>query len=239
MLIKIHVATLKLSREYSKISLVKKVYADILFLQEVQFKNLYLYAYTLGMRVLVYNSKQETAVLFNEQKFKRVDNYIIKEKITGKRVWVYNVHLSDIPSVVHHKENISYGGVPLEASMDDIIFLCRKNRLPPMMKLLSKFESASTDKAIIGGNFNEPSHLDVPHLKLPVSKLLADRGFTDAFRNCYIHKNGFTWPSNKYFKNKPSQRIDYIYVKNVDVLKTNTLDFPFTDHKMVYSEMLI
>jgi endonuclease/exonuclease/phosphatase family metal-dependent hydrolase len=77
---------------------------------------------------------------------------------------------------------------------------------------------------IVGGDFNSPSHLDWGEdmkafhhnyvIEWPVSKSMADSGFTDAFREMAPvprFSRGFTWSPR--FDQSMQQRIDYLYYK--------------------------
>ena len=100
------------------------------------------------------------------------------------------------------------------------------------------------DIAIIAGDFNEPSHLDLENIKTPVSIEFEKNGFIDTYK--YINKDssGDTWPVGNFYKKEPKQRLDFIYTKNLKVVGSNTYDnhndyeWP-SDHKMVISDIEI
>ena len=241
MKVKLRVATFNLFSESSKLSLVKRNYIDILFLQQLKPGTINQIAYNLNMAVYLENKTKHTGILYNPQKFVICKTrHVLREKYTDKKVFVASIYLDDVPSVAHYlNHNMSNGDISSESSIEDIIFLCRKNRLPSIRKIVREFEASTVDRAILGGGFNELSHLDYPDLKLPVSNYLEKHDFIDAFRTCYKHDPGHTFPCGGYNKNHPNQRIDYIYVKNIDVMKCTTIETPISDHKIVYSEVFL
>ena len=98
-------------------------------------------------------------------------------------------------------------------------------------------------RAIIAGDFNEPSHLDL-EINVPVSKLFEKHGFSDTFwvaNKELADEKGHTWPASTLYKQEPGQRIDMIYVKNMKVIRSfirgeNTAKW-MSDHKMVISDV--
>ena len=76
--------------------------------------------------------------------------------------------------------------------------------------------------------------------KGPRSKEFEKKEFVDSYR--YINKDeGYTWPSETFYKNEPNQRIDIIYVKGMKIINSKTYhtDKWMSDHKMVITRILI
>jgi endonuclease/exonuclease/phosphatase family metal-dependent hydrolase len=120
--------------------------------------------------------------------------------------------------------------------------LCSKRRLPKIKDILKKIENK--DRTIIAGDFNEPSHLDLKNIKTPVSIELEKNGFVDTYRFMNKGSVGYTWPSGKFYKNEPSQRIDFIYTKNIKITSSTIYDNDNSykwesDHKMLITDIVI
>jgi endonuclease/exonuclease/phosphatase family metal-dependent hydrolase len=117
--------------------------------------------------------------------------------------------------------------------MSKVLALCAKNRLPDIRACVKQ---AKENVAIIAGDFNEPSHLDLKML-LPVSRAMAKYGFTDVYRA--MNKTpGYTWPAAGFYKREPPQRVDYIYTRGFKVASSNILDAS-GDHKLVWAILSI
>jgi endonuclease/exonuclease/phosphatase family metal-dependent hydrolase len=126
--------------------------------------------------------------------------------------------------------------LPANATVEDVLELCVKHRLP---RLTAELEKAKPfHRAILAGDFNEPSHLDLQNLQVPVSQEFEKYGFLDSFRisNPDI---GYTWPTGGLYTGEPSQRIDMIYTKNIEVLESVVYEEDpwISDHKMVITDM--
>lgn len=115
----------------------------------------------------------------------------------------------------------------------------RKKRHLEILKVLNHIEKINEKEPIIlMGDFNERSHLDKPHKKKFVSKILAKKGFIDAFRKInpsIKDAPGYT-QSVKTFLIK---RIDFIYCnKTIDITAAKNLGESFfnnwpSDHAAV------
>ena len=259
MKIKFRVLTLNLCNENpnKKTNLINKwikifihIQADIIFLQEIQGYNIVKMTKKLNMELL-YISKDHTCVLINPSAINIIDNkhITLKQPIPEhnkpvvykpKLIFIGNLHLNDIPSISHHINKVIYKSseiVPLKHSLDKLLKMCKNNRMPRVkqeLKLVKKNEIA-----IIAGDFNEPSHLDL-HIKVPVSKEFEKKEFIDSYR--YINKDeGYTWPSETFYKNEPNQRIDIIYVKGMKIINSKTYhtDKWMSDHKMVITDLIL
>ncbi len=108
-------------------------------------------------------------------------------------------------------------------------------------------------RIIVGGDFNEPSHLDwsqnavlrgeVPvAVNFPSSKMMERLGFKDAFREVN-HPNilGYSWPDRTVEYRHRKDRIDFIWVKGIRavrhcrVISTGGL----SDHAMILAELTV
>ena len=210
----------KCSDPYKELS---KHSADIIMLQEIKKVDIVKLAHKLNMNILNIDHNEETSILINKTyKIKGNNHFEYKKKL----FYIQNAHLTDIPSVLHHINKIPYG-IPTSTPLNKVFKLCevRANAIHQYIK-----ESKSADFAIIGGDFNEPSHIDFK-LPLPTSLLLQKNKFIDSYRA--VNKDdGFTWPSNKYYAKEPMQRIDFIYVRGLTPKKSTTHE-TFSDHKLL------
>jgi endonuclease/exonuclease/phosphatase family metal-dependent hydrolase len=224
------------------ILILSKIKGDILFLQEVNSYNIERLANALGLKILNVNNSEGTSVLVNPKKLTILDNNLVN--LLGSRkepIYIGNLHLDDVPSVLHHMNNMVYKSsvsIPISSGKEKILKLCVEHRIPRLKKELVK--ANQYDRAIIAGDFNEPSHLDLDNINVPVSKLLEKNGFIDTF--FYQNEDleyGYTWPASSLYKTEPGQRIDMIYTKNLKVMKSvviHSLKW-ISDHKMVVTDV--
>lgn len=222
--------------------ILSKIKGDILFLQEVNSYNIERLATSLGMKILNVNNAEGTSVLVNPKKLTILDNNLVKIVNSRKEpIYIGNLHLDDIPSVLHHMNNMVYKSsvsIPISSGKAKILKLCAQHRMPRLKQELVKANKYS--RAIIAGDFNEPSHLDLDHINVPVSKLLAKNGFIDTyFYQTGDKEYGHTWPASSLYKKEPVQRIDMIYTKNLKVINSmvyTSLNW-ISDHKMVVTDV--
>ena len=229
--------------------ILSKIKADILFLQEVTSYNIVSLSDSLGLKILNINDLEATCVLVNPKKLAILDKNMVK-LINSRKAPIYigNLHLDDVPSVPHHMNCVPYKSseiIPISYSKEKILKLCAERRLPKLKKELVKANKYT--RAIIAGDFNEPSHLDLDNVNVPVSRLLEKSGFIDTFwyANPNLDKeDGHTWPASSLYKKEPEQRIDMIYTKKMKIIKSITYDGPksfkwISDHKMVITDVEI
>jgi hypothetical protein len=233
---------------FTWISIIINMNIDILFIQEIHTFNIELFTTKLGLKIFKLDKKDGTCILINTKKLIIVDSNhvkLYKSTIISKAIYIGGVHLSDVPSLPHHMNNMIYNSSPiisLDYTMSQLLKLCKLNRLPQIQKKLKLISLNKTVHAIIAGDFNEPSHLDI-NIKTPISLEMKKNGFIDSYRFIHPLKNkGITWPAGCFYKNEPKQRIDFIYTKNLTVIKSNVYNkCPnwLSDHKMVITTVLI
>ena len=229
--------------------ILSKIKADILFLQECASYDIVSLSNSLGLKILNINDSEDTSILINPNKLTVLDKNLVK-LIHSRKAAIYlgNLHLDDIPSVPHHMNCVTYKSsktIPISSTKEQILKLCAERRLPKLKQELVKAKKYA--RAIIAGDFNEPSHLDLDNVNVPVSKLLEKNGFIDTFwyANPNLDKeDGHTWPAGSLYKNEPGQRIDMIYTKNMKVINSICYDGPksvkwISDHKMVITDVEI
>ncbi len=169
--------------------------------------------------------------------------YKLVANMKGRKVAVYTAHL-DYRNCAYYDVR-GYDGdtwAKLKAPLTDVDKILRKNEASQRDDAIRLFlEDAAKERAkgrlvFIGGDFNEPSHLDwteatkdsADHqgLVIPwtVTTLLAEGGFRDAFRTFYpdpVKHPGYTYPADckDVFIGKllwapeadERERIDYIF----------------------------
>jgi endonuclease/exonuclease/phosphatase family metal-dependent hydrolase len=226
------------------IAVLSEMEGDVLFLQEMELYNVERMANELGLKILTFSQGDGTCVLINPKKLAILDNNIVKLVNSRKEpFYIGGLHLDDIPAVTHHMKKQVYKSsehIPLHYDMKRILKLCAERRLPRVKVELAKTKTYS--RAIIAGDFNEPSHLDL-EINVPVSKFFESQGFVDTYWAANKDKSdkGHTWPASTLYKQEPGQRIDMIYVKNMAVKSSfvhgeNSAKW-WSDHKMVVSDV--
>jgi endonuclease/exonuclease/phosphatase family metal-dependent hydrolase len=130
--------------------------------------------------------------------------------------------------------------LPLSYSLNRLLKLCAKRRLPRIKEEMEELKK--NDRAIIAGDFNEPSHLDLSDIKLPISKEFLKHGFVDTYRYMNGAEPGYTWPAGKFYQKEPVQRVDIIYTKNLKIVASAVYDEGvqwLSDHRMVITDIVI
>lgn len=166
----------------------------------------------------------------------------------GRKFAVYTAHLdyqNDTYYEVRGYDGNRWGAMKPLTDVDEIL---RRNALSKREKSMKRFlaqadkDAAQGYSIIIGGDFNEPSLYDWTErtrylydhhgvvVAWPVSKLLAEAGFTDAYRAMYPNElthPGFTFPADNPDVS-PSrlswtpladerERIDFIHFRGKDM----------------------
>jgi len=271
----LRVVTLNLCYEYPEnkdgllkkwVKILSKIEGDIIFLQEISNYNLEKLAAELEFKILNINNFDGTCVFINPRKLIILENKLVKLKSGRKPIYIGGMHLDDVPSLPHHIAGVIYKSseiIPLSSSLASVLKMCEKRRLPI---LNDEFKCAKPyDRAIIAGDFNEPSHLDIDGINTPVSKAFEKNGFIDTYRHMNkrtpstiqslskestketnVDDPGYTWPVGKLYKTEPKQRIDMIYTRNLKIQDSfvyegdieNGFKWP-SDHKMVIADLHI
>lgn len=168
--------------------------------------------------------------------------YRLTANMKGRKMAVYTAHLdylNDAYYDVRGYDGSTWKEIPIPTSVDEVLERNVRSQRDDAIRLFIK--QAAKDRAdgytvILGGDFNEPSHLDwteaTAHLydhhgmvvPWTVTTLLDEAGFADAYRVRYpdvLSYPGFTYPSdNKAIapeklswapKADERDRIDYIW----------------------------
>lgn len=156
--------------------------------------------------------------------FKPFNSHAVLIDIEGKKLLCVNLWLHYLPDYFQDIKKLS---------PDSLIIAESKTRLKEITAILSELDSLGERMQIpiiIGGDFNSGSHLDWVEstrkshynkiVEWPVSKLIADHGYTDSFREANPDPTKTldgTW--GFLFDGIISDRIDFIYYKG-DNIKT-------------------
>lgn len=147
--------------------------------------------------------------------------------VKGRKVYAFNLHLTDFPYQPYQLLNIEYGTAPFLKTAAEAEAAAKAARGPALDLFFADLKLADgADAAFVFGDFNEPSHLDwtdaavrAGHHPLAVGypsaqRIEADGGFTDLFRAAFpdpVAKPGFTWTptSDPKATDDHHDRIDY------------------------------
>jgi endonuclease/exonuclease/phosphatase family metal-dependent hydrolase len=218
----------KAERTAAWVAELKKYRADIIFFQETDLYNIAELACGLNMNTLSCSPAQHLAVLIAKHIKKRTSTMV---EIDGVQISCHGVHLTDVPSVLHHIKKIPYKSsvtLPITMPIAEVLRRCQM-RMPPLVRAVL----AAGNLSIVAGDFNEPSCLDLP-LRLPTSRYMIKNKYTDTYRA--LHKaSGYTWPINMYL-GEPPVRVDYIYTRGFKVIRSTTHRCS-SDHRILISQI--
>lgn len=166
---------------------------------------------------------------------RKVNNGVVIE-VRNKKVTFINVHLPPYPYTPYRVRD---GKPPYE-----------KHRHKGIKKIIDIYEEQKLEgPTFMIGDFNTVSHLDwadTPKEELPVTCLLEEKGFIDAYR--VIHPlpelaPGYTWtPDLSRGPNETQDRIDYIFYKGpIMPLAMKVIDGPDwpSDHRAVFGRFFL
>jgi hypothetical protein len=159
------------------------------------------------------------------------------------------IHLDDSPFTFYSIRGIKYEKTPMNfKNKDEIVKLSYNTKSKDIENILSYIKRYPDKKYIIAGDFNEPSHLDDPKNEWIISKKFKETNLIDTYRFIQESKNT-TKKKDKWGyniegstccdegNNEPKNRIDFIYVKNMDVVDSKILKKykDFSDHLPILS----
>lgn len=170
--------------------------------------------------------------------------YRLLSTVEGKKVAVYTAHLdylNDAYYDVRGYDGSTWREIPIPTDAEEVL---RRNALSQRDEAIAAFlrQAALDEEAgysiILGGDFNEPSHLDWTEatrylydhhglvIEWPQTKSLEKAGFTDAYRRLYpnpLTHPGFTFPTDNPAVDiqrltwtplaDERERIDYLFFK--------------------------
>jgi len=147
-------------------------------------------------------------------------------------IYLFNVHLSDVPYQPYQIYGVDYGdNAPNVTTEKEAIYWARKARRDGVNAVIDDVASADTSEALaifITGDFNEPSHLDWTEraaraglhpfkVAYPSTLALERKGFVDTFRA--VNRDEVAVPGNSWsaypqpYTKQIDDRIDYVLMK--------------------------
>lgn len=154
--------------------------------------------------------------------------------VEGRRVYAFNVHLTDYPYQPYQLRDIPYGAAPFLETGADAEQAAAAARGPGMRLLLEDMKAADgADAAFVFGDFNEPSHRDWTArtvaagrhpvaVAFPSARAVELQGFVDAYRATHpdeVAAPGYTWEAVARAPDDAVQhdRIDYVFARGADL----------------------
>jgi exodeoxyribonuclease-3 len=150
--------------------------------------------------------------------------------VEGRRVFAFNIHLTDFPYQPYQAMGIPYGDAPYLKSGAEAALAAEAARGPGIALLVEDLKTAEgADAAFVFGDFNEPSHRDWTTrtaaagrhpfaVEFPSARTVEAQGFTDAYRAAHpdeVDKPGYTWEAISRPADVPvhHDRIDYVFAR--------------------------
>ncbi len=150
--------------------------------------------------------------------------------VDGRRVYAFNVHLTDYPYQPYQLLGIEYGSAPLLHTAAEAEAAARDARMAALELLFADLSEADgADAAFVFGDFNEPSHRDwTPRavaaglqplsVRYPSALAVEQRGFVDTLRAVFpdvVAKPAFTWTPTSEASDPEDHhdRIDYVLAR--------------------------
>jgi len=161
---------------------------------------------------------------------KPTDNDLGAEiNVNGRKVYAFNIHLTDFPYQPYQLLGIDYGPAPFLKTADEAVEAAAKARGPALDLVMKDMKQAEgADAVFLFGDFNEPSHRDWTDaavkagnqpmaVKYPSAmRIEQEAGMTDLLRAVHpdeVAKPAFTWTptSEPTAKDDHHDRIDYVF----------------------------
>lgn len=151
-------------------------------------------------------------------------------EVPGRRVFAFNIHLTDFPYQPYQAMGIPYGDAPFLKTGAEVAQAAKAARGAGIALLLEDLQAAEgADAAFVFGDFNEPSHRDWTArtaaagrhpfaVDFPSARAVEAQGFTDAYRAAHpdeVEKPGYTWEAIARPADVEVQhdRIDYVFAR--------------------------
>ncbi len=150
--------------------------------------------------------------------------------VDGRRVYAFNIHLTDYPYQPYQLVGIPYGSAPFLRTEAEAASAAEAARGPGIALLVEDLKAADgADAAFVFGDFNEPSHRDWTEravaagrkpvaVRFPSARAVEAQGFVDAYRATHpdeVANAGYTWEAIA----RPADvavhhdRIDYVFAR--------------------------
>lgn len=182
--------------------------------------------------------------------------YRLTSSVNGRKMAIYTAHLDYLNCAYYNArgyDGSTWKEIPIPTSVDEILKVnVASMRDDAIRKFIAQAQKDISQgyQVIIGGDFNEPSHLDwieenkdlYDHhgfvIPWTVTSLLEKEGFTDSYRKIYpnpLTHPGFTYPSDNELvkvgqlawapKADERDRIDFIFYKGNKIKATQAIVF--------------
>lgn len=155
--------------------------------------------------------------------------------VKGRRVYAFNIHLTDFPYQPYQVMGIPYGDAPYLTTGAAAAQAAGAARGTGIALLVQDLKAANgADAAFVFGDFNEPSHRDWTArtaaagrhpfaVDFPSARAVEAQGFTDAYRAMHpdeVDGPGYTWEAIA----RPADvqvhhdRIDYVFARGAGLV---------------------
>lgn len=163
----------------------------------------------------------------------------------GQPIQLFNIHMVDWPSYHYILRNYEYYDTP-QVEPHLAAELSLKERKTDLDAIFSVWDP--TIPTILGGDFNEPSHLDwiagnpnfLHVVEWGASKMVMDHGFTDVARTLFPHPVEHPLWSHNVVRTCgpwPASRIDQIFCKGLRPTSFKMYNWNFSDHLPLVCEL--
>ena len=150
--------------------------------------------------------------------------------VGGRRVYAFNIHLTDYPYQPYQLVGIPYGSAPFLRTEAEAANAADAARGPGIALFVEDLKAADgAEAAFVFGDFNEPSHRDWTEravaagrkpvaVRFPSARAVEAQGFVDAYRATHpdeVASAGYTWEAIA----RPADfavhhdRIDYVFAR--------------------------
>lgn len=162
--------------------------------------------------------------------------------VEGRRIYAFNIHLTDFPYQPYQVMGIPYGDAPYLTTGEAAAQAAEAARGTGIALLVEDLKAAEgADAAFVFGDFNEPSHRDWTArtaaagrhpfaIDFPSARAVEAQGFTDAYRAAHpdeVQKPGYTWEAIA----RPADvqvhhdRIDYVFARGAGLVVEQVMIF--------------
>ena len=151
--------------------------------------------------------------------------------VDGRRVYAFNVHLTDYPYQPYQLLGIDYGPAPFLKTAEEAVAAAAKARGPAIDLLMKDMKQAEgADAVFLFGDFSEPSYRDWTEAAVRAGRhplvvrypsalrIEQEAGMTDLLRSVHpdeVARPAFTWTPTTEAADKDDHhdRIDYIFAR--------------------------
>ncbi|SSC66445.1 endonuclease/exonuclease/phosphatase family protein [Ciceribacter selenitireducens] len=174
--------------------------------------------------------------------------------VNGRKVYAFNIHLTDFPYQPYQLLGIDYGPAPFLKTAEEAVAAAAKARGPALDLLMKDMKQAEgADAVFLFGDLNEPSYRDwtdaavkAGHQPMAVKypsalRIEQQAGMTDLLRAAYpdeVAKPAFTWTptSEPTDKDDHHDRIDYVFGRSA---KLETLSVSVVGERSPQADIVV